>query len=66
MYVWSVGRNAHWQCLISPGTYRLAINAERRTRVDVAITALTDPLAAPVAAHGILGQGPHIVSPAST
>lgn len=52
----SVG-DGRWQYTIKPGTYNTAADGARKTRVDVAITALTNPLAAAVAPHGILGQG---------
>ena len=40
----------------SQGTYRLA-SGEPQTRVDLTVTALTDPLASRVAPHGLIGQG---------
>jgi len=46
--------NAEWEYVLTPGTYR-TIDGVRRTRVDVAIAALGDPLAMAVAPHGLIG-----------
>ena len=46
-----------WECIVSPGTYRTVIDGKRQSRFDVSIVALVDPLASPVAPHGLLGQG---------
>jgi hypothetical protein len=50
-------KNANWEYAITPGTYRLASDSTRRRRIDVSVVALTDPLAAAVAPHGLVGQG---------
>ena len=49
--------NKHWKYTIIAGTYRTFADAKRHGRVDIAIAALTDSLSAPVAAHGLIGQG---------
>lgn len=49
--------NSYWSFTLTPGTYRNSINGARRTRIDVAVTALQDPLAERVAPHGLIGQG---------
>jgi hypothetical protein len=49
--------DGRWLYSIKPGTYNTAADGARKTRIDVAVTALTNPLAAAVAPHGILGQG---------
>ena len=49
--------NKHWKYTIIAGTYRTFADAKRQGRVDIAIAALTDSLSAPVAAHGLIGQG---------
>ena len=48
--------NPHWEYKIAPATYRL-VDGGRRNRVDVSTTPLTDPLGAPAAPHGLIGQG---------
>jgi hypothetical protein len=52
-----VVQNAHWKYTVTPGTYRTAADGAPHTRIDVAIDALTDPLLAQVAPHGLIGQG---------
>ena len=52
--------NAEWEYTIAPGTYRVAHDGTRRTRIDIAVAALTDPLASPVAPHGLLGDTYHM------
>ena len=47
--------NLDWKYTITPGTYRSVPDGMRRTRIDAAITALTEPLASAVAPHGLLG-----------
>jgi hypothetical protein len=49
--------DGRWLYSVKPGTYNTAADGARKTRIDVAITALMNPLAAEVAPHGILGQG---------
>ena len=54
--------NAEWQYSVTPGTFRPVLHdalalGPPHNRVDVGITALTDPRAARVAPHGIIGQG---------
>jgi len=53
--------NTHWRYAIAPGTFRTVTTDDLlgppHNRVDIAITALTDPLVAAVAPHGIIGQG---------
>jgi len=49
--------DGRWLYSVKPGTYNTAATGARKTRIDVAVTALTNPLAAAVAPHGILGQG---------
>jgi hypothetical protein len=49
--------NTHWEYTLTPGTYRTAADGAPHTRVDVSIAALTDPLTARVAPHGLIGQG---------
>ena len=49
--------NGAWQYTVTPGTHRLVATAARRMHVDVLVSALTDPLAAFVAPHGLIGQG---------
>ena len=48
-----VASNADWKYTIMPGTFRS--NGIRRTRIDVAVAALTDPLTMRVAPHGLIG-----------
>lgn len=52
-----VAANDEWEYTIAPGTYRTVADNTRRTRVDVSVAALVDPLAARVAPHGLIGQG---------
>ena len=49
--------NMRWKYTIIAGTYRTFADAKRHKRIDVAITALIDPLSSVVAPHGLLGQG---------
>ena len=49
--------NDEWEYSIAPGTYRTVGDGARRTRVDISVAALVDPLAARVAPHGLIGQG---------
>lgn len=49
--------NDDWEYEISPGSYRTVEEGAIRTRIDVAIYALTDPLVSRVAPHGLIGQG---------
>ena len=50
--------NVAWEYTIVPGSHRLVNGGSiRHTHVDVSVVALTDPLAAPVAPHGLIGQG---------
>jgi len=52
--------NTHWRYAIAPGTFRTVTDdllGPPHNRVDIAITAITDPLMAAVAPHGIIGQG---------
>lgn len=49
--------NRHWAYSIKPGTYHTAADSARQTRIDISVKALSDPLAAPVAPHGLIGQG---------
>jgi hypothetical protein len=51
-----VAATTDWRILAKPALYRTASGA-RKMRADVSVAALTDPLAARVAPHGLLGQG---------
>jgi hypothetical protein len=48
--------NSDWKAVMKPATYR-TVDGERKTRLDLSVVALADPLAARVAPHGLLGQG---------
>jgi hypothetical protein len=48
--------NDAWAYTIIPGMYRTT-DGVRHTRIDVSVEALTAPLTAPVAPHGLIGQG---------
>jgi hypothetical protein len=55
-------RNKAWQYTAQAGTYRPALHGGAAVgplhyRVDVGAKALRDPLASPVAPHGVIGQG---------
>jgi len=49
--------NDAWQYTVTPSTHRNVADGARKTHIDVGVTALADPLASPVAPHGLLGQG---------
>ena len=49
---------ADWRVVLRPATYR-TVDGERKTRLDLSVVALADPLEAAVAPHGLLGQGFH-------
>jgi hypothetical protein len=49
--------NTDWRVTAKPAVFRAAADGARKTRVDLAVAALADPLEAPVAPHGLLGQG---------
>ena len=51
-----------WRISAQPGTYRTTANKLEK-RVDLGVVAVTDPLLAPVAPHGLLGQGELLISP---
>ena len=48
--------NSDWKAVMKPATYRTPDGA-RKTRLDLAVVANSDPLKARVAPHGLLGQG---------
>jgi hypothetical protein len=45
-----------WRIVAKPALYRTATGA-RKTRADLSVAAVADPLSARVAPHGLLGQG---------
>mmetsp|Transcript_72868 Transcript_72868/g.121611 ORF Transcript_72868/g.121611 Transcript_72868/m.121611 type:complete len:932 (+) Transcript_72868:57-2852(+) len=46
-----------WDIFCISGTYRTATTGARKHRLDLSIKALTNPLEAAVAPHGVIGQG---------
>ena len=49
--------NGAWEYTVTPGTHRSVPSGAHGIHFDIGVTAITDPLTAPVAAHGLIGQG---------